>query len=70
MTPCRATLALRVDRDRRVITIAVMTGPKILAEVQVKDVLAVVAQMERYNGSIEQADSADRDTTPAKGLPP
>jgi hypothetical protein len=54
MTPCRATLALRVDRDRRVIAVAVMTGRQILAEVQVKDVMAVVAQMERLERSDEE----------------
>jgi hypothetical protein len=57
MTPCKATLAIRVNDDHRPIAVAVMAGSRLLAEVSIKDLLAIVAQLERLHGDAEQEDS-------------
>jgi hypothetical protein len=62
VTPGKATLAIKVGEDRRPVSIAVMASSKIIAEVSIKDVLAIVAQLEqleRIHGSAEQENSED-----------
>lgn len=46
MVPCKATLAILVNDNRRPVEIAVMAGPRILAKVPIKDLFAIVAQLE------------------------
>jgi hypothetical protein len=53
MTPGKATLAILVDDQRRPVEVAVMAASKIIAKVAIKDVLAIVAQLEKLERTDE-----------------
>jgi hypothetical protein len=65
MVPCDAKLAILVGDDRRPVSVAVVSSHnnKVLAKVAIKNVFAIVKQLEGLgHAAIEQEDRADRDT--------
>jgi hypothetical protein len=55
----KATLALRVDDQRRVCSVAVLHDKRVIAELPIEDVVAIVRQIERMEQHNERTERED-----------